>query len=545
MPPHDSPFQLFDWLVLALYFGGTMTIGIYFYRRTRSIEGYTAGNRSLPGWVCGLSILATYVSSISYLALPGKAFATNWNAFAFSLSIPFVAIVAVKYFLPYYRKSGAVSAYELLENRFGPWARIFTSSFYLLFHIARIAVVLYLMALPMQIIFGWNICIILIVTGVCVTLYSLIGGLSAVIWTDAIQAIVLIGGALICLIVLLMDSPGGPSGMMETANAHDKFSLGSFSLTDFTHTTFWVIFLFGIVDNLRNFGIDQSYIQRYIASKSDAEARRSIWIGSLLYIPVSALFFFIGTSLFSYYGAEQSLTVGPIAIEAPGDLDAVYNVVTQQKLSQQNLPPDSPAAAEIKENLTLTDVGDRVFPHFISDKLPQGLRGLLVAAIFAAAMSTVSTSLNSSATLIMNDFYRRFLNPHASERASMNALYFGTILWGILGTTLGLYLVQVTDSALSIWWTLSGIIGGGMTGLFLLGLINKAAGNRAAIVATIAGLITICRISWPKIIDLFGGQSEPVLHAQMAPVIGVITTLLVGALFTFFINKQSPSNDHT
>ena len=542
MPPHESPFQLLDWLVLVFYFGGTLAIGVFFYRRTRSIEGYTAGNRSLPGWVCGLSILATYVSSISYLALPGKSFATNWNAFAFSLSIPFVAIIAVKYFLPYYRKSGAVSAYELLEDRFGPWARIFTSSFYLLFHIARIAVVLYLMALPMQVIFGWNIYTILIVTGICVTLYSLIGGLSAVIWTDAMQALVLIGGALICLVVLLMGAPGGPSGMIETANAHDKFSLGSFSLTDFTNTTFWVIFLFGIVDNLRNFGIDQSYIQRYIASKTDAEARRSVWMGSLLYIPVSALFFFIGTTLFSYYGAQQTLTSEPLTIEAPGDLNAVYDVVTQQKLSQQDLPPDSPEATEIKNSLTLTDVGDSVFPHFISDKLPQGLRGLLVAAIFAAAMSTVSTSLNSSATLIMNDFYKRFLNPKASEASSMKALYLGTILWGLLGTTLGLYLVQVTDSALSIWWTLSGIIGGGMTGLFLLGLINKAAGNRAAIVATIAGIITICWISWPKITSLFGGQSEPILHAQMAPVIGVIATLLVGALFTFFVKKQSSSN---
>ncbi|MDF1711190.1 MAG: hypothetical protein P1U90_03075 [Akkermansiaceae bacterium] len=275
-----------DWIILILYFGGTMAMGFYFYRRTRSVEGFTTGNRSIPGWVCGLSILATYVSSISYLALPGKSFAGNWNAFAFSLSIPFVAIIAVKYFLPYYRKSGAVSAYQLLEERFGPWARIFASSFYLLFHISRIAVVLYLMALPMQLILGWDIYAVLLVTGLCVTICSLAGGLPAVIWTDAIQALVLLGGALICLIVLLNGAPGGSSGVIETAVANNKFSLGSFSLNEFASTTFWVIFLFGLVDNLRNFGIDQSYIQRYIASKSDAEARRSVWMGSLLYIPV-------------------------------------------------------------------------------------------------------------------------------------------------------------------------------------------------------------------------------------------------------------------
>lgn len=514
-----SAFHPLDWIVLVLYFGGTMAMGFYFYRRTRSVEGYTAGNRSLPGWVCGLSILATYVSSISYLALPGKSFAGNWNAFAFSLSIPFVAIIAVRYFLPYYRKSGAVSAYELLENRFGPWARIFTSSFYLLFHIARIAVVLYLMALPMQVIFGWNIYTVLLITGLCVTIYSLVGGLTAVIWTDAIQALVLLGGALICLIVLLNGAPGGPSGVIETATANDKFSLGSFSLTDFASTTFWVIFLFGLVDNLRNFGIDQSYIQRYIASKSDAEARRSVWMGSLLYIPVSALFFLIGTTLFSYYGADNSP-------DAPGDLDAVYEVVTRQKADQQNLAPDSPEAAELAADLSLSDVGDRVFPHFISDKLPPGLTGLLVAAIFAAAMSTVSTSLNSSATLIMNDFYKRFINPEASEKSAMKSLYLGTILWGILGTSLGLYLVKVTNSALDIWWTLSGIIGGAMTGLFLLGMVNKFATNRTAVISTLAGVIAIIAIS-----------STSLLHAQMAPVIGVLATLITGALSTTFIKS--------
>ncbi len=150
-------FYFADWLVLILYFAGTMGIGFYFYRKTRSSEGFTAGNRSLPGWLCGLSIFATYVSSISYLALPGASFAGNWNPFAFSLSIPLVAWFAARYFLPYYRKSGEVSAYALLEHRFGVWARIYASVFYLLTQLARIAVVLYLMALPMQVIFGWNI----------------------------------------------------------------------------------------------------------------------------------------------------------------------------------------------------------------------------------------------------------------------------------------------------------------------------------------------------------------------------------------------------
>ncbi|MEM9481066.1 MAG: sodium:solute symporter [Verrucomicrobiota bacterium] len=541
MPPAESSFHPVDWTVLVAYFAATMGIGFYFYRRTRSVEGYAAANRSLPGWVCGLSILATYVSSISYLALPGKSFAGNWNAFAFSLSIPIVAIFAVRYFLPYYRKSGAISAYELLENRFGLWARVFTSSFYLLFHIARIAVVLYLMALPMQVIFGWDIHAILIVTGICVTVYSLAGGLVAVIWTDAIQAIVLMVGAVVCLFVLLAHAPGGAAGVMEVAAENEKFSLGSFALDDFATATFWVIFLFGIADNFRNFGIDQSYIQRYIASKSDRAARRSLWMGSLLYIPVSALFFFIGTVLFSYYGATGAAT------DAPGDLQQVEAIVAKQKLLQEGVSPSDPEfAGQIEAKaaeLELADLGDRVFPHFIAHSLPPGLTGLLIAAVFAAAMSTVSTSLNSSATLIMNDYYRRFFNANAPEKKAMRVLYAGTILWGIFGTGLAIFLVEVTQSALDIWWVLSGIIGGGMTGLFLLGLINRRAGNTAAVAGLCAGIVVIAWISWPKIASFMGQEVQPVLHVQMAPVLGVLIILVAGSLIAAFAGTNR-SNDH-
>ena len=287
--------------------------------------------------------------------------------------------------------------------------------------------------------------------------------------------------------------------MVEAAVANDKFSLGSFSLGEFTTATFWVIFLFGIVDNLRNFGIDQSYIQRYIASKSDKAARRSLWLGSLLYIPVSALFFFIGTVLFSYYGADREVSAGGNVEMAesvvPGDLNAVRRIVAKQKLMQDGVSASDPDFEEGLKSRTaqmeLSDVGDRVFPHFIASKLPWGLKGLLIAAVFAAAMSTVSTSLNSSATLIMNDFYRRFMDPKATEEKAMKALYAGTILWGVLGTGLGLFLVKVTNSALDIWWALSGIIGGGMTGLFLLGLINKRAGNTAAVAGVSAGIVAI------------------------------------------------------
>jgi SSS family solute:Na+ symporter len=502
--------------------------------------------------VCGLSIFATYLSSISYLALPGKSFSTNWNPFVFSLSIPLVAWIAVRWFLPYYRNSGEVSAYALLEKRFGAWARIYCSCFYLLTQVARIGVVLYLMALPMQVIFGWDIYTILVVTGLVVTAYSLIGGIVAVIWADAIQAIVLMVGALISLVVMLATLPGGISQVMDVAQQHNKFSLGSFG-PSLLMPTFWVVLLYGVVENLRNFGIDQSYIQRYIASKSERDARRSVWLGGLLYVPVSAMFFFIGTTLFTYYGAnntvlppgtDRGVTVAESQTKAVGDLSEVRNIVARQKLLQQGVRPEDPIfavkQAEIASGLELEAIGDRVFPHFIAAHLPPGLTGLLIAAVFAAAMSTVSTSLNSSATLVMTDYYKRFFNRDATERQSMIALYVGTIIWGVLGTGLALLLVSLTESALDIWWTFAGIFGGGMTGIFLLSIISRRAGKPAAITGVSLGVVVILWMSIPKLVTIFspGITDEFFLgrwwvspfHAFMVNVFGTLVIVLIGHL---------------
>jgi len=531
-------FQAIDWGVLIGYFILTMGVGFYFYRRTRTSEGYTAANRSLPGWVLGLSIFATYLSSISYLALPGRSFAGNWNPFVFSLSIPLVAWMAVRYFVPYYRRGNEVSGYALLEKRFGLWARLYASTLYLLIQVARIGVVLYLMALPMQVIFGWNIYAILIVTGVCVTIYSFVGGIVAVIWADAIQALVLMAGALLCLAVMLFDLPGGVVQVFEVGQIYEKFSLGEFS-SNLTIATFWVVLLYGMASNLKAFGIDQSYIQRYVSASSDKEARRSIWLGSILYVPVSALFLFIGSTLFVFYGEGKGSEKHPELeqMEFPGNLDDVMEVVVRQRLMNSGVGPGHEnyeiVAAEVRESLELIEVGDRVFPHFIATHLPPGVTGLLIAAVFAAAMSTVSTSMNSSATLIMSDFYRRFIKSRATEKQIMRVLYVSTVVWGGLGTGMALLLVKLTESALDMWWTLSGIFGGGLSGLFLLGLISRRAGNPAAITGVVLGIVVITWLTLPTVLP----GLEALIHPFLIPVFGLLTILLTGMAISFFQRK--------
>lgn len=518
-------FSLFDWTVLFGYFVGILSLGLIFWRRNNSAEQFTAGGRSLPGWLCGLSIFATYLSSISYLALPGKAFVDNWNAAMFSFALPFAAWVAVRYFVPLYRESGAVSAYALLEDRFGLWARLFASGFYLLYQIARIGVVMYLMALPMAVLFGWDIRALIVITGVIVTAYSFVGGIVAVIWADAIQAIVLLAGALLALGILLWGLPGGPMEVITLANESGKFSLGETSLSILDQPTVWVVLGFGFFDNLRNFSVDQSYVQRYIAASSDKQARRSVWLGALLYVPVSLLFLFIGTSLFAFYQSH------------PTDAAGLRSVVARQRVMQDGIDPGAAdfeaAVAETASELTQQDFGDRAFPHFIATHLPVGVRGLLIAAIFAAAMSTVSTSLNSSATLVMSDFYARLVRPTASDAEQLWVLRAGTVVWGGLGTAMALTFVQLTESILDIWWLLSGALGAGIVGLFLMGwLVRGVRGVQAVAALTIAmGLILWMTVSpsgyWPE----GWAEAKSPLHQYLVVVVGPSVMVGLGLLF--------------
>ncbi len=563
-----NSFTSLDWLVLAIYFGGTMCVGLYFWRKSRSTEGFTAAERSLPGWLVGLSIFATYLSSISYLALPGKAFVDNWNAFVYSLAIPISTWIAVVYFLPYYRNSGDVSAYSNLEHRFGTWARLYASVFYLCTQLARIGVVTYLLALPMSVLFGWDIRIIILITGITVTVYTFIGGILAVIWTDAIQTVVLLAGAIVALVFLAVKIDGGAMPALQSAFEQGKFSLGDPGIAtdskgivslNLGGATILVVMLYGICDNLRNFGIDQSYVQRYQTAKTEGDARRSLWLGAIMYIPVSALFFLIGTLLFSFYHSK------------PAELKEVYEVVAHQKLMQEGVQgsfvtdtegnrvfsPEYQTLIDAKAaTLQEKDIGDRVFPHFIGKHLPPGLTGLLIAAIFSAGMSTISGSLNSSATLILRDYYLRFVRPNASEKESMRILYLGTILWGALGTGIAFVLIALTDSALDIWWTLVSIFGGGMLGLFLLGMLSKRPKNLAAIIAVIIGTAGIVYFALPEILRWMEKQgfkeaAESVrewaikhmgsispYHSFMVQVFVVSIIVLVGLFLGLMINRK-------
>lgn len=517
-----------DLAVLLIYLAGVVFFGCWFVRKSNSTAEFTAAGRSLPGWAVGLSIFGTYLSSNTFIGVPGKAFGSNWNAFVFSLSLPIAALIAVRYFVPFYRRSGEISAYHHLEKRFGPWARAYVMILYLLVQMSRVAVILFGVALAMQPLTGWPMPVIIIGAGVLITVYTVMGGIEAVIWTDVVQSIVLTVGAVVVLVVLLMGMPEGPVQAIEIAAEKDKFSLGSFG-PSLAESTFWVVLLFGLFENIKNFGIDQSFVQRYHTAKDDRAARKSVWLGALLYVPVSLMFFSIGTAAFSYYQTH------------PDELQQIRQVTAKDILqSEQTTASVVISEADIAEkaaSLTDKEIGDKVLPHFIVNALPPGLAGLLIAAIFAAAMSSIDTSLNSSATIIYSDIWKRYVNPEISERSSMRVLYTTTIIFGLIGTAAALAMIGV-KSVLDIWWTLSGAFAGGMVGLFLLGLIVKRAGNTAAKIAVTIGTgIMLWMTFSPKLDDSYVWVRSP-FHGFMTIIIGTLSIFLIGLLLARF--SESP-----
>ncbi len=476
-----------DFIIFMVFTIGVVIFGCTFGRKNSTADDFTSAGRSLPGWVVGMSIFATYVSSISYIGYPGKAFTSNWNAFVFSLSIPIASYVAAKYFVPFYRRTGQVSAYSFLEEKFGPWARLYASACYLLTQIARMGSILYLLAVPMYILMGWNMHIVIVLTCVAIIIFSMVGGIRAVIWTDAIYGFMLIAGALLCLGILLFSMPEGPLQAFDIAihaPEGNKFSLGSLGAS-LTESTFWVCLIYGIFINLQNYGIDQNYVQRYLTAKSDKDAKFSALFGGYLYIPVSALFFLIGTALYSYYtlhpGLPQEITAKP----------------------------------------------DYVFPFFIVNSLPIGVRGVLIASIFAAGMSTVSTSITSAATIVLEDYYkpiREKLNYDSADRQHVLVFKIASCVIGLIGIIVAIAMLSV-ESIIDAWWKLSSIFSGGMLGLFLLGWIPGTIKKSAALIGCIAGILLIGAIT-------FGILP---LHSYLAIVVGTTAIFLTGFLLTLLL----------
>lgn len=512
---------ILDLSIIVIYLIGMIWVGFYFSKKNKNSEQFTKASGRIPGWAIGLSIYATFLSSNTFLGVPGKAFGGNWNAFVFSLSMPLAAWIASKYFVPFYRNTGEISAYTHLENRFGPWARAYAVICFLLTQLARMGSIFFGIALSLQALTGYSMQMIMIVMGICIIIYTVMGGIEAVIWTEVVQAVIKTFGALLILYIIITNMPGGVSKVIQIGHSANKFSLGSFS-PDFINSSFWVVLLYGFFINLNNFGMDQNYIQRYHTASSNKAASKSIWLCVWLYIPASLLFFIIGSSLYAYY------EVNP---------DLVQSIKHQVALERLPLNASASEIMSMQNSLLPADYGDKIMPHFMVTKIPAGLVGLIVSAILSAAMSTISSGMNSSATVFTVDIYKRHFKPGITDKENLSLLHMATVVFGLLGMITGIAMIGV-KSILDMWWELSGIFAAGMLGLFLLGIISRQTKNHEAITATIIGLVVIIWMTFSKLLPPAYEIFRNPLHKNMIIVVGTLTIFLAGLLLTRLKNRK-------
>jgi SSS family solute:Na+ symporter len=380
--------------------------------------------------------------------------------------------------------------------------------------LARIGSIFFGIGLCLQALTGFSMAAIMIVTGICIIAYAMLGGMEAIIWTDVVQAVILTLGALVVLGLIIGNTPGGVSHIVHIDMAAHKSSLGSFA-PRFTTSTFWVVLLYGFFINLNNFGIDQNYVQRYHTARSAKAASRSVWMCVWLYVPVSLLFFVIGAFLYAYYQIHPDLLS-----------DLKYHVAMA-------LAPGSSHAAstEMASRLRPSDYGDKVMPYFIVHKIPAGITGLIISSILSAGMSTISSGMNASATVFSIDIFKRYVKPDLNDKGMLRLLLIATGAMGVLGMGAGLAMIGV-KSILDIWWELSGIFAGGMLGLFLLGLVSRRTRNHEALTAVLIGIVVILWMTFSGFIPERYAYLRNPLHSDMIIVVGTLAIFLAGMLWT-------------
>ena len=437
-------FGWLNWTVLIVYMIGMLGLGYFFMLRENSSEDFFKGGGRIPWWAAGISIYATMLSAITYMAIPAKAYATDWTYYPMLITILLVSFPVIKYYLPYFRRLNITSAYEYLEMRFNLSTRMIASTLFIVFMVARTALVLYLPSLALTAVTGIDIYICIILMGIITIVYCTMGGVEAVVWGDVVQGIILVGGAFLAAGYLIFNTDGGVGGFFDIAVSHDKFRLFDYAF-DLTSATFWVVILGGLANNLISYTSDQTVIQRYITTKDEKSAGRSILMNGIMSVFISVSFYVIGTGLYTFYKTH------------PAELD-----FTMEK-------------------------SDAIFPFFMMSQMPAGVAGLLIAAIFAATMSTISSNISSVSTAFSVDFYRRF-KVNVTDKQMLSVARLACMISGLLGV--GLALLMATWNILSLldyFNTILGLLSSGIGGLFLIGIFFKQVNGRAALIGFILG----------------------------------------------------------
>ena len=472
-----------DYIVLIVYLMLLVCVGFYFSGKEKTTSDFFLGGKRIPWWVAGLSIMATQVSSIGFMAIPAKSYATNWQYFLGILSWFIVVPVVTRYFIPFFCKLNVTTAYEYLEYRFSYAVRCFVSILFVLMQIARMAVVLYLPSLALSSVTDLDPRLCVIVMGVLCTLYTVTGGIEAVIWTDLIQAILLIGGAFICVCVVIFGFEDGPVAFWNVAVSNNKFDMVREGFTP-AMPVLWVILVGNVFSRLAALTSDQTVVQRYLTTSDKKQASHALWVDVAASIPWAVIVFLFGTALYVFYKTH------------PEKLD--------------------PAIAT-----------DGIVPLFVVQQLPVGLSGLIIAAVFAAAMSSLDSSLHSSATVLVNDLYTRIV-PQSTEKKRLMLARGLVVLLGIFATGMALVISRLNVTSLwDVFMAIIGLMSGPVAGIFILGMFTRRANGSGALLGGVAGAAILYIV-----------KNSGSVHFFLYTAVGIVSTFVLGyvASLTVFSN---------
>ncbi|MEI6949545.1 sodium:solute symporter [Paraflavisolibacter sp. H34] len=429
-----------DYAIIFLFLMATLYFGFRFAKKQKSTKAFFASSGRIPAWAIGMSLLATLISNVTFLAYPGQGYSSNWLLLVQGLMVPVVLIFIIWFIVPLYRKVIGLSTYEYFEKRFGTFARYYSSLGFVLRQFSGMGTVFFLLAVALSKMTGSDTLLIIGIIGSVIILLNLMGGMEAVIWLDVFQGFMLFASGIICLGVLLYSTEGGLTTILQIAEAHGRTGFGPYDM-DFTRLTFVVMAINGVFYAVQKYGTDQTVVQRYLAAKTDKAAIRASLMGILLTVPVWCIFMFIGTSLFAYF-------------------------------QQHSLPAGTKA--------------EGVFPYFILTKLPVGVVGLILSAMISAAVCSLSADLNSLAAVGVEDYYKK-LRRNRSDKEYLLAGKWMVVLSGLLSVGIGcLYVYTGSEGVLGIIFKLYAIFSGGIVGIFLLGLFSARANRQGLTYGIIA-----------------------------------------------------------
>jgi SSS family solute:Na+ symporter len=485
-------FRTLDLVVIAIYFVAVAAIGLSFARRQTSTEAYFVARRSVPHWAMGLSVFATIISSITFIAYPGAAFKGNWNQLVPGFMAVGVLLVAGTVLISFFRHAVGMSAYEYFEKRFGYGARAYSAMAFATGHFSKMGFVLFTVTMAICGMTHWNEYHVIIGAGAVTILYTLMGGLEAVIWTEVLQGIVKLVGVAVVIGVLISIMPGGLGAAFHLANEHNKFSLGSFDFDLSSTGNFWVMLCYGAFWYLQKYAADQTLVQRYLVAKSDRDAMKGVALGAALCVPAWAAFMLVGTLLWAFY-----------------------------QLSGESLPPE---LHDARGGILY----DQVFPYFLSTRIPAGLAGIFMAAMFSAAMSTMSSDLNCLSAIGVEDYYRK-LRPQSTDPERLVVAKLIVAICGAVAVGVGVFIAHKGESALSLYYAATAIVSAGLAGMFLLAFFSRRANRQGLWTGLAAALLFTAWATLTggkyKIVDLGFNYAWPDV---MIGVIAHVIVLVVG-----------------